>query len=166
MGIRTRLPHPSTTQPGPATLARPLQPATATQLTRRPATNQPRSQRPWVGHLARRKLRAGALAADVAADLVPAAADAAVPDALEIAEDRVVGDVVSERGVVVEVEVVADDARRATGDVGRRQAARAADAERGGCRVPRHIDVAHDDAVADDVQARVEGIARAGGVAD
>ena len=37
----------------PATLARPLQPATATQLTRRPAPDQPRSQRPWVGHLAR-----------------------------------------------------------------------------------------------------------------
>ncbi len=34
-----------------ATLARQLQPATATQLTQQPATHQPRSQRPWVGQL-------------------------------------------------------------------------------------------------------------------
>ena len=39
-------------QPGAATLARPLQPATATQLARRPTPDQPRSQRPWVGQLA------------------------------------------------------------------------------------------------------------------
>ena len=35
-----------------ATLARPLQPDTTTQLTRRPAPDQPRSQPPWVGQLA------------------------------------------------------------------------------------------------------------------
>src|SRR5439155_21858110 len=52
MGLRTRLPLTSTTQPGTATLARPLQPATTAQLTQRPATDQPRSQRPWVGQLA------------------------------------------------------------------------------------------------------------------
>src|SRR5581483_7166587 len=51
MGLRARLPLTSTPQRRPATLARQLQPATATQLDRRPATNQPRSQRPWVGHL-------------------------------------------------------------------------------------------------------------------
>src|SRR5229473_1632491 len=33
-------------------LARPLQPDTATQLTRRPTPDQPRSQRLWVGQLA------------------------------------------------------------------------------------------------------------------
>ena len=38
-------------QPRAATLARPLQPATTTQLTRRPAPDQPRSQRPWAGQL-------------------------------------------------------------------------------------------------------------------
>ena len=53
MGIRPRLPLTSTPQPSAATLARQLQPATATQLTRRPATNQPRSQRPWAGQLDR-----------------------------------------------------------------------------------------------------------------
>ena len=53
MGLRARLPLTSTTPPGAATLARPLQPAKATQLARRPATNQPRSQRPWVGQLDR-----------------------------------------------------------------------------------------------------------------
>ena len=50
MGLRPRLPLTSTPQPGAATLARPLQPATTTQLARRPTTDQPRSQRPWVGH--------------------------------------------------------------------------------------------------------------------
>ena len=33
----------------------PLQPAKTTQLARRPATHQPRSQRPWVGQLATRR---------------------------------------------------------------------------------------------------------------
>src|SRR5581483_5705534 len=51
MGLRARLPLTSTPQRRPATLARQLQPATATQLDRRPATNQPRSQRPWVGQI-------------------------------------------------------------------------------------------------------------------
>src|SRR5581483_1308756 len=113
-----------------------------------------------------RELRAGALAADVAAHLVPTAADAAVPVALEVAEDRVVADVVPEGGVVVEVEVVADHARGATSDVGRRQAACAADAEGRRHRAVLDLDVAHDDAVADDVQARVDRIERAGGVGD
>ena len=36
---------------GPATLAAPLQRAQAPQLTRRPAADQPRSQRPWAGQL-------------------------------------------------------------------------------------------------------------------
>jgi hypothetical protein len=35
------------------TLAQPLQHTKTAQLARRPATNQPRSQRPWVGQLAR-----------------------------------------------------------------------------------------------------------------
>jgi hypothetical protein len=52
MGLRAQLPLTSTPQPRPATLARQLQPATATQLNRRPAPDQPRSQRPWVGQLA------------------------------------------------------------------------------------------------------------------
>jgi hypothetical protein len=52
VGIRARLPLTSTPQRRPATLARQLQPATATQLARRPAPDQPRSLRPWVGHLA------------------------------------------------------------------------------------------------------------------
>src|SRR5207249_4085517 len=34
----------------------PLQHAKAAQLTRRPATHQPRSQRPWVGHLVGQRL--------------------------------------------------------------------------------------------------------------
>ena len=51
VGLRDRLPLTSTTQPGPATLARPLQPTEATQLARAPAPDQPRSQRPWVGQL-------------------------------------------------------------------------------------------------------------------
>ena len=51
VGLRARLPLTSTTKPGAATLARPLQPDTTTQLTRRPTPDQPRSQRPWVGHL-------------------------------------------------------------------------------------------------------------------
>jgi transposase len=52
VGLRAQLPLTSTPQPGAATLAEPLQHAKATQLDRRPATHQPRSQRPWVGHLA------------------------------------------------------------------------------------------------------------------
>ena len=55
-GLRTLLPLTPPTQPGAAILARPLQPAQATQLNRRPATYQPRSQRPWVAHLASRML--------------------------------------------------------------------------------------------------------------
>ena len=47
VGLPARLPLTSTPQRRPATLARQLQPATATQLTRRPAPDQPRSQRPW-----------------------------------------------------------------------------------------------------------------------
>ena len=53
MGLRARLPLTSTPQRRPATLAQQLQPATATQLNRRPAPDQPRSQRPWVGQLER-----------------------------------------------------------------------------------------------------------------
>src|SRR5207244_2412181 len=51
MGIRARLPNTSTPQHRPATLAQRLQPATATQLNRRPTPDQPRSQPPWVGQL-------------------------------------------------------------------------------------------------------------------
>ena len=51
VGLRAQLPLTSTTQPSAATLARPLQHAKATQLARRPATDQPRSQRPWAGQL-------------------------------------------------------------------------------------------------------------------
>jgi hypothetical protein len=51
MGLRPQLPLTSTTQLGAATLARPLQPAQAAQLARRSPTDQPRSQRPWVGQL-------------------------------------------------------------------------------------------------------------------
>ena len=54
MGVRGRLPLTSTAQPGAATLARALQPTQATQLAPRPAPDQPRSQRPWVGHLGTR----------------------------------------------------------------------------------------------------------------
>jgi transposase len=50
---RPQLPLTSTTQPGPATLARPLQPDQTAQRARRTATNQPRSQHPWVGQLVR-----------------------------------------------------------------------------------------------------------------
>jgi transposase InsO family protein len=46
-------PLTTTTQPSAATLARPLQHAKAAQLARRPATDQPRSQRLWVGQLGR-----------------------------------------------------------------------------------------------------------------
>src|SRR5262249_13499141 len=45
MGLRPQLPLTPTPQPGAATLAQPLQPDKTTQLTRRTATNQPRSQR-------------------------------------------------------------------------------------------------------------------------
>src|SRR5205823_6731403 len=51
VGLRPPLPLTSTTQPGAATLARPLQPATAAQLARRATADQPRSQRPWVAQL-------------------------------------------------------------------------------------------------------------------
>jgi transposase InsO family protein len=53
VGLRTRLPLTSTPQRRPGTLARQLQPTTTPQLNRRPPTNQPRSQRPWVGQLDR-----------------------------------------------------------------------------------------------------------------
>jgi transposase len=52
MGLRAQLPLTPTAQPSPATLARPLQHAKTAQLNRRPPTDQPRSQRPWGGHLA------------------------------------------------------------------------------------------------------------------
>src|SRR6266496_2744424 len=52
VGLRAQLPLTSTAQPGAAALARALQHAKAAQLPRRPATHQPRSQRPWVGQLA------------------------------------------------------------------------------------------------------------------
>src|SRR3954462_10033915 len=51
MGLRPQLPLTPPTQPGPATLARPLQPNTATQLDRRPTPDQPHSQRVWVEQL-------------------------------------------------------------------------------------------------------------------
>jgi transposase len=51
LGLRPRLPLPSTPQRRAARLARQLQPPPATQLTRRPTTDQPRSQRPWAGQL-------------------------------------------------------------------------------------------------------------------
>jgi transposase len=51
VGVRARLPLPSRTNRRPATLARPLQHDAATQLTRRPTPDQPRSQPPWAGHL-------------------------------------------------------------------------------------------------------------------
>jgi Integrase core domain len=50
VGLRSRLPLTSTPQRGTATLARQLQPPATTQLDR-PAPDQPRSQRPWVGQL-------------------------------------------------------------------------------------------------------------------
>ena len=49
------LPLTPPAQPSTATLARPLQPPATTQRNRRPTPDQPRSQRPWVGHLAREK---------------------------------------------------------------------------------------------------------------
>ena len=52
VGLRPGLPLPPPSRPRPATLAPPLQPTQAPQLTRRPAADQPRSQRPWVGQLA------------------------------------------------------------------------------------------------------------------
>ena len=52
VGLRAQLPLTSTAQPGAAALARPLQPAQATQLARRPTSDQPRSQRLWAGQLA------------------------------------------------------------------------------------------------------------------
>ena len=54
MGLRAPLPLITTPRPGAATLARALQHAQTTQLNRRPATDQPRSQRLWVGQLAAR----------------------------------------------------------------------------------------------------------------
>ena len=51
MGLRARLPLTPRTRARPATLAPALQPHQTTQLARRPATDQPRSQRPWAGHL-------------------------------------------------------------------------------------------------------------------
>ncbi len=46
IGLRRHLPRPPLPRPRPAILARPLQHAAATQLTRRATTHQPRSQRP------------------------------------------------------------------------------------------------------------------------
>ena len=46
MGLRTQLPHTPPPRPSAATLARALQHQPTPQLTRRPATHQPRSQRP------------------------------------------------------------------------------------------------------------------------
>ena len=51
MGLRPHLPLTPRPQPRPATLAQPLQHTPTTQLDRRPTPDQPRSQRPWVGHL-------------------------------------------------------------------------------------------------------------------
>jgi len=51
MGLRPRLPITSRPRRSSATLDRPLQPRQTAQLTRRPASDQPRSQRLWVGHL-------------------------------------------------------------------------------------------------------------------
>ena len=52
VGPRPASTAPATTAPGPVTLARLLQHAQTTQLTRRPATDQPRPQPPEAGHLA------------------------------------------------------------------------------------------------------------------
>lgn len=51
VGLRPRLPLLSTPSRRAATLARALQHAQAAQLDRRPAPDQPLSQRPWVGQL-------------------------------------------------------------------------------------------------------------------
>ena len=51
------LPLTSTTKSRPATVARPLQSAQTAQLDRRPGTDQPRSQRLWVGHLMPRRIQ-------------------------------------------------------------------------------------------------------------
>ena len=48
-GLAYQLTQPP--QRRPATLARPLQHTPTTQLDRRPTPDQPRSQRPWLGHL-------------------------------------------------------------------------------------------------------------------
>src|SRR4051794_18008878 len=52
MGARPRLAHQHTTRPRPGILAALLQPPPTPRLTRRPATHQPRSPRPWAGQLA------------------------------------------------------------------------------------------------------------------
>ena len=51
MGARPDLPLQRPPRPGTVTLAQLLQRAQTTQLTRRPATHQPRPQRPEAGHL-------------------------------------------------------------------------------------------------------------------
>ncbi len=51
VGIRARLQLTPRPRRGSATLAQPLQHAATAQLTRRPAPDQPLSQRPWAGHL-------------------------------------------------------------------------------------------------------------------
>ncbi len=51
VGLRNGLSLPSPSKSGPATLAPALQRDQAPQLTRWPAADQPRSQRPWAGHL-------------------------------------------------------------------------------------------------------------------
>ena len=53
MGLRARLGQLPTTHQGPAIIRALLQPQATTQQPRRPATHQPRSQRPWSGHLDR-----------------------------------------------------------------------------------------------------------------
>ena len=64
MGLRARLPLTSTTQPGAATLAQPLQHHAAPQLTRKPTPDQPRSQRPWAGQLVANAPRSAPLLVD------------------------------------------------------------------------------------------------------
>jgi Transposase IS116/IS110/IS902 family len=51
IGTRPYLPLKRAPRPRPVTLAQPLQHPQTTQLTRRPATNQPRPQPPEAGHL-------------------------------------------------------------------------------------------------------------------
>ena len=68
MGEGRPLPLTSTPQRRAATLARALQQAQAAQLARRPASDQPRSQRLWVGQLAPRPL--GNAAAENEPDLI------------------------------------------------------------------------------------------------
>ena len=52
MGLRPRMALIGRSGAGPRQLGQDLQSAPAPQLTRRPAADQPRSQRPWAAHLA------------------------------------------------------------------------------------------------------------------